>query len=109
MINQIGPLGEVGLYGPNDNGYLTLGCREAARILVRCSELWSEGHYPHSNAKVMPSDHPIAVALTALAIHDQSICVCANEAHYAELFKPYCPSEEAQTRWNKYYGPSGEV
>lgn len=93
--------GIAGTYGPNDGGYLCLGVREAAKTLVSCSKLWSEGHYPHSNAKAMPSHHPIARALATLAELDMQICHYANLPHSPELFEPYIPSREAQHRWNK--------
>lgn len=93
--------GLSGTYGPNDNGYLCLGIREAAKRLVACSELWSEGHYPHSNAKVMSVNHPIATALAALCSLDEEIAVYANEEHDPSLFEPYQPSKENMTRWNR--------
>ena len=49
--SEVGEKGPVGKYGPNDYGYLNYQIREAADILVGASTLWSEGHYPHSNAK----------------------------------------------------------
>ena len=96
----VGPIGVTGSYGPNDNGYLCVGIRSAAKILKSCSELWSEGHYPHSNAKVMPENHPLAIALKELSKIDVEICEFANKTHDPELFKIYIPSLENQTRWN---------
>lgn len=95
-------------YGPNDHGYLNRGIREAARQLVACSLLWSEGHYPHSNARVMPGDHPIRIALKELQKIDEETAAFANVSHNPSLFEPYTPSLENQTRWDKYRGVGGE-
>jgi len=86
---------------------LCTGIRNVAQSLVKLTVLWSEGHYPHSNAKVMPVDHPLARSLQALAQLDKDICVYANVAHSPELFAPYVPSIENQTRWDKYRGEPG--
>lgn len=92
-----------GFYGPNDDGYIDNAIREAAKILVRASEIWSEGHYPHSNAKVMPETHSIAKALKELAECDKELAQYANKEHDPKLFEPHMPSEDAQNRWNKDY------
>uniref|UniRef100_A0A6M3IFZ7 Uncharacterized protein n=1 Tax=viral metagenome TaxID=1070528 RepID=A0A6M3IFZ7_9ZZZZ len=103
-----GPVGVIGgTYGPNDNGYLCCGIRKAAAQLVSCSELWSEGHYPHSNARIMPEDHPIAVALAALANLDCQIAAYNNVSHDPRLFSPYMPSYASQHRWDGTEGPAG--
>jgi hypothetical protein len=107
--SEVGEKGPVGKYGPNDYGYLNYQIREAADILVGASTLWSEGHYPHSNAKVMPDDHPIAVALRELAKVDEQTAIYANLEPDPNLFKPYVPSKENQTRWDRpeYVGQPG--
>jgi hypothetical protein len=100
-------IGIKGSCGPNDNGYINVNIRDAAKSLRGASELWSEGHYPHSNAKVMPDDHPIAKALAALAEVDKATAWFANTTHDPELFKPHVPSEQAQHRWDHLYQPRG--
>ena len=103
MIETGENFGTMGFYGPNDDGYLCLEIREVAKKLQRCSELWSEGHYPHSNARVMPHNHPIRIALLELAKVDKEIAKYANLEHDINLFEPYEPSLENQTRWNEPY------
>ncbi len=99
---ETGPIynGPIGSYGPNDLGYLNTAIRRAADILVQASELWSEGHYPHSNAKVMPEWHPIARALDELRKTDLETAQYANIKHDPKLFAPYVPSIKNQTRWD---------
>jgi len=106
---KVGPTGTFGSYGPNDRGYLCIGIRNAAQQLVMCSSLWSEGHYAHSNARVMPKDHPIAVALSELAKLDKEVAVYNNTTHDPKLFEPYVPSLKNQARWDneKYKGVAG--
>lgn len=105
-LHTANPYSEGG-FGPNDRGYLCFTIRSAAKTLVEASELWSEGHYPHSNARVMPWDNQIAIALSALSDLDSNIAVYANLAHDPRLFLPYVPSIEAQTRWDRTGGESG--
>ena len=89
-----------GAYGPNDNGYMVNGVREAAKHLKLVTMIYSEGHYPHSNAREVPEDHPIVVALRLLAEFDKDKCQYANVEHDPKLFAPYKPTEEAKQRWN---------
>lgn len=100
--------GCTGTVGPNDYGYMVGHVRRAAEHLVRASDLYSEGHYAHSNAREMPMDHPIAVALAALAKFDQEFSQWNNAEHDPELFKPHQPTEAAKHRWDKPAGPVGE-
>jgi hypothetical protein len=87
-------------YGPNDHGYMVAAVRQAAERLKWASELYCEGHYPHSNAKDMPDDHPIARALKALAEFDKETCHFHNVEHDPILFEPHKPTEEAKHRWD---------
>ncbi len=102
-----GPVGATGSYGPNDNGYINGNVRRAADSIQNAIILWCEGHYPHSNARVIPDDHPLVLALHALAEVDQSTCEFANVPHDPALFTPYKPTEEAQHRWDWCIGPPG--
>lgn len=98
---EMGEIGIAGTHGPNDNGYLNLIIRRAAKELVSASSLWSEGHYPHSNARVMPENHHIALALKHLAEMDKETAEYANVKHAPKLFEPYVPSVANQTRWDR--------
>jgi hypothetical protein len=91
--------GIAGTFGPNDDGYINQLVRLAAANLRKASDLWSEGHYAHSNARVMPQDHPLARALAALAEVDRDTASHANTVHDPALFIPHLPSEAAQHRW----------
>ncbi len=99
--------GPVGSCGPNDFGYMVHHVRKAADELVRATDLYSEGHYPHSNARKVPEDHPLAVALRALAKFDLQYAWYANLEHEPALFKPHEPTEEAMHRWDGPQGPIG--
>lgn len=90
-----------GAYGPNDFGYINNLLREAAKKLVGCTYIWSEGHYPHSNARVMPASHPLKRALDCLAEVDLETAEYANVEHQPELFQEHKPSEQAQHRWDR--------
>jgi hypothetical protein len=91
--------GATGSYGPNDFGYINGIVRQAAALLVTATDIWCEGHYPHSNARVMPPEHPLAVALSELAKTDKETAEYANRPHEPALFKPHLPTAEAQRRW----------
>ena len=99
--------GPDGIYGPNDQGYIHQLVREAGRILGNATYLWSEGHYPHSNARVMPDDHPLAIALAQLSELDRTTARYNNMSPDPDFFKPYYPPLEHQTRWDKYEGATG--
>lgn len=100
-MNEAGPQGgAVGSYGPNDHGYMVSAVRTAAQRIHDATYLYSEGHYPHSNARIMPADHPLAVALSELAKFDREFCKYANLAHDPKLFTPHMPTEEAMHRWD---------
>lgn len=101
--------GPVGYYGPNDTGYMTLSVEAAAKTIKAATRLYSEGHYPHSNARLVPDDHPLAVALHHLGECHKQNCHHGNVEHDPEMFKPYVPSVENQTRWDRYPpGSTGE-
>lgn len=89
-----------GCYGPNDYGYINNSIREAAKNIQSAIYLYCEGHYPHSNAKDIESDHPLVVALENLCKIDIETCQYANKEHDVELFIPYKPPEENKYRWD---------
>jgi hypothetical protein len=97
-----------GSYGANDDGYINAAVRRAAVILRGATDLWSEGHYAHSNARMMPAEHPLARALACLAETDKETARYANTTHDPALFAPHMPSEEAQHRWDGCEGTDGE-
>ena len=103
--------GVKGTYGPNDNAYIDNCVRRAAKQLVDASVIYSDGHYAHSNARELPEQHPLRLALNVLADHDKDICEFANAEHDPVLFAPYAPSEEDKHRWDKkeYQGPAGNT
>ena len=96
--------GQGGSYGSNDMGYMVAAVRLAAEKLQRASWLYSEGHYPHSDARDMPEDHPIAIALRALAAFDKDHCHYYNKEHDPALFEPYKPPEENKHRFGNRFG-----
>lgn len=106
-LQQARDAGPIGTNGPNDYGYINARVRMAARLLVGATELYCEGHYPHSNARELPHKHPLAKALRALAKVDKETAFYANTTHDPTLFAPYCPTEAAKHRWD--VGPVGEI
>jgi hypothetical protein len=95
--------GPKGSYGPNDYGYINSCVRKAAQDIAYAINLYCEGHYPHSNARDIPNDHPLCIALTALAEADKQTAEYANLEHDPKLFEIYKPSEQAKNRWNPDY------
>lgn len=91
----------TGTHGPNDNGYINRCARKAAETIRMATYLWCEGHYPHSNARIIPEDHPLVKALEALAQIDKDTARFANLEHDPSLFLPHRPTEEALIRWEK--------
>jgi hypothetical protein len=106
-INTFGiepPFVEPVLYersGPNDYGYIDQEIRNAARLLRCAAEIYSQGHYPHSNARVVSADHPLRICLQQLSILDQEMASYANCTHNPDLFKVYDPPLEDQFRWSR--------
>lgn len=92
--------GVTGLYGPNDYGYMNLCIRRAAKQIQDAITLYCEGHYAHSNARIIPQSHPLVESLKMLKIADEQTCEYANEKHEEKLFIPYTPPLENQTRWD---------
>jgi hypothetical protein len=95
------PKGPQGNVGPNDNGYINGLVRAAAVTLQAAIEIYCEGHYPHSNARLLPHLHPLATALRALAKTDKETARYANKTHDPVLFVPYEPPEENRHRWKE--------
>lgn len=93
--------GPIGTYGPNDSAYINKLIREAAQLLVNATYIFCEGHYPHSNARDIPANHPLCLALAALAEVDQETARFANELPWSPLFAPHRPTDDAKNRWNK--------
>jgi hypothetical protein len=92
----------TGFHGPNDGGYIHLAIKESAKYLKRAQELFSQGHYPHSNAKEIPKDHPLRVAMEQMSKIDEQYAFYANTKPDPEYFSTYEPSEEDKHRWDKY-------
>ena len=92
--------GVEGLYGPNDGGYIHTRLVAAAKELKDAQILYSQGHYAHSNAKIIPNDHPLRVAMEELAKLDKEYAQHANKEPNKELFSTYEPPHEDTIRWN---------
>jgi hypothetical protein len=97
------PIKPKGSYGPNDYWYINNHVRRAAQDIVYAINLYCEGHYAHSNARDIPLDHPLCIALNALAETDKQTAMYANLEHEPKLFEIYKPSDQAKNRWNPDY------
>lgn len=86
-------------HGPNDYGFLHNQILKCSEYLKEAQILYSEGHYPHSNAKVIPQDHPLRIAMKELEKLDWMYARFANREPNPKFFSTYEPSLENQTRW----------
>lgn len=106
-----GPIcnGPIGRYGPNDDGYLARGVLDTAKKIKTMQELWSQGHYAHSNARLLPVDHALVLIQTQLKEYFVSICAYGNTCleEHREIFEVYVPSQKDQTRWDGQQGVAG--
>lgn len=94
--------GQSGHYGPNDYGYIHTIIVECAKNIKRAQELYSQGHYAHSNAKIISNDHPLRKVMEQLAEIDKEYAQFANTKPDTGLFSTYEPPIEDTTRWDKY-------
>ncbi len=99
--------GVTGKCGPNDGGYIHNCIEKCAIELKKAQELYSQGHYSHSNAKTVPVLHPLRVCMEQLALLDKEYAFFANKKPNKELFSTYKPPIEDLTRWDKYKGTDG--
>ena len=102
-----GCTGPPGPFGPNDSGYINELVRRAAGLLTRATELYCQGHYPHSNARDIPAEHGLCRALAALADVDSNTACFANRTPEPALFEPCRPTEADKHRWDQYQGEPG--
>jgi len=93
--------GVSGSYGPNDFWYIHNKIVNCAKELKSAQELYSEGHYSHSNAKIISKKHPLRVAMTQLSKLDEMFAMWANTTPDKDLFSTYEPPLENTVRWNK--------
>lgn len=100
--------GVRGFCGPNDGGYIHDAITKAATHLKAAMELYSQGHYPHSNAKVIPQDHPFRDIMNRLAELDNEYARFANKEPNPEFFSVYEPPYEDTIRWDLPQGPDGK-
>ncbi len=91
---------EKGRYEPNDEGYINDHVRDAAESVSKAIHVYCEGHYAHSNAKDIPSDHPLVTIMDQLRELDKETAEHANRIHDPSLFKIHKPTRKAKTRWN---------
>jgi hypothetical protein len=102
-------LGVQGSYGINDGGYIHARVCSCAKELKKAQEIFSQGHYAHSNAKVISENHPLRIAMEQLSILDKHYAEFANKLADEDLFSTYEPLEEDVTRWDKAVaGVNGE-
>lgn len=90
--------GVTGWCGPNDGGYIHNCCVNAAKEIQNAQELFSQGHYPHSNAKIIPVDHPLRIIMEQLEILDEKYAFFANKKPDKTLFSTYTPPYEDTIR-----------
>lgn len=98
----VGVTGPIGFYGPNDYGYVHNAILKAADALKGAQRLFSQGHYPHSDAKIIDDDDPLRLAMTELAKLDEKYCRYANREPDKDLFSTYEPPFEDTIRWSKF-------
>lgn len=91
---------EKGRYEPNDDGYINDQVREAAKAVAKAIHIYCEGHYAHSNARDIPSAHPLVEVMGLLRQLDADTAEKANRPHDPALFKIHKPTTKAKTRWN---------
>lgn len=91
---------EKGRYQPNDEGFINDHVRAAAEHIRKAIHVYCEGHYAHSNAKDIPSDHELVEVLKRLEQLDKDTAEHANRTHDSKLFKVHKPTQKAKTRWN---------
>ena len=101
--NEATPLGGhtvKGSYGHNDGGYILQRVVACAREIKQAQELYSQGHYAHSNARVIPQGHPLRLVMEQLMELDKQYAVYANTAPDEELFSTYEPPVADTMRWS---------
>jgi len=97
-------------YGPNDTWYIKTEICFATDALRRAMILWSEGHYPHFNARIIPDTHPLVKALAELREYDREVSELSGREHNPADFLPYVPPLENQHRQDSRWGGlSGKV
>jgi len=106
-INHILNSGVTGSFGPNDNGYIHRHLVKAAKEIRMVQELYSQGHYAHSNAKIIPQDHPLRLVMEQLAKLDKEYAIYDNSIPNEDLFSTYEPPIEDTTRWDNQQGVDG--
>ncbi len=94
--------GPFGFYGPNDYGYIHKNIVRAAKEIKHSQMLYSQGHYSHSDARVIPQDHHLRIVMDQLAELDKMYCVWANVEPNQELFSTYEPPYEDTIGHSKY-------
>ena len=97
-----------GSFGPNDGGYIHQRLVNSAKEIKKAQELYSQGHYAHSNAKIIPQGHPLRVIMEQLAELDKQYAMYANTTPNKDLFSTYEPPIEDTIRWDKYAGEDGK-
>lgn len=90
-----------GKLGPNDGGYIHNSVVAACKSIKAAQELYSQGHYPHSNARLISEKHPMRLIMDELAKLDIEYAFYANKKPDSELFKTYEPPIEDQRRWDR--------
>ncbi len=97
-----------GSFGPNDGAYIHQRLVNSAKEIKKAQEIYSQGHYPHSNAKIIPQTHPLRIIMEQLAELDEQYAIFANTTPNEDLFSTYEPPIKDTIRWNKYAGKDGE-
>jgi hypothetical protein len=93
--------GVSGSYGSNDGGYIHNKIVTCAIEIKSAQELYSQGHYAHSNAKIIPKDHTLRLVMGLLGLLDKEYSKYANKKPNKQLFSTYEPPIEDTIRWNK--------
>ena len=94
--------GTRGIFGPNDGGYIHNIIINSAKEIKKIQEIYSQGHYSHSNAKIIPQDHPLRIIMEQLSNLDKQYAMYANKKPNLDLFSTYEPTIEDTKRWNDH-------
>jgi hypothetical protein len=87
---QHGMTGVTGSFGPNDDAYANSHVRKAAEHIQQAMMHYCLGYMPVEYAhRKLPSNHPLVVALKALAEFDKETAMFANTVPEKTLFTPF--------------------
>ena len=102
QTSSTGLTGPTESYSPNDGESMHNAIMKAAVALKGAPRLSAQGHYPHSDARIIADDDPLRLAMVELAKLDEQYAQYANRVPNKELFSTYEPPFEDTIRWSKH-------